>query len=322
LAKIALITGISGQDGSYLAELLLSKGYEVHGIIRRSSSFNTGRIDHIFNKIHLHYCDLSDGLNIFDVIHDVEPGEVYHLGAQSHVKVSFNSPVYTVDINATGTIRMLEAIRKINPEIRFYNAASSEMYGKVQEVPQTEITPFYPRSPYGCTKLFSYYATINYRESYDIHASNGVLFNHESPRRGGTFVTQKIVKGLVDIMLDRRDELVLGNLDAKRDWGHSRDYVRAMWLMLQQDKPGDYVIATGMSISVRQFIEKTIVYLEEHYDVRDLYSKIRTDKKYFRPSEVDELLGDASKAKRVLGWEPEISLDDMIAEMVQEAVCD
>jgi len=308
----ALIFGITGQDGSYLSELLLSKNYEVHGTIRRASTFNTERIDHIFNDIKLYYCDLSDGLNIFDIINDIRPHEIYHLGAQSHVLVSFKSPVYTTNINCLGTIQILEAIRKVDPYIRFYNAASSEMFGKVLEVPQTETTPFNPVSPYGCSKVYSYYVTKNYREAYNIHASNGILFNHESPRRGGTFVTQKIVKGIANIVKGKQEYLELGNLQAKRDWGHARDYVKAMWLMLQQDKPDDYVIAIGENHTVNEFLN-VVLTLARLTDKREKIIKINP--KYYRPNEVDELLGNATKARTILGWKPEVDFISLAEEM-------
>jgi GDPmannose 4,6-dehydratase len=324
ITKNALIFGITGQDGSYLAELLLSKNYEVHGVIRRSSTFNTKRIDHIFDKLKLHYCHITDGLSVFDIINTVRPNEIYNLAAQSHVKVSFDNPIYTSDVVAIGAIRILESIRKIDKNIKYYNAASSEMFGKIQESIQKETTPFYPRSPYACSKVFSFYTTINYRESYGIHASNGILFNHESPRRGDTFVTQKIVKGLVDIIKKKKNELVLGNLESQRDWGHAKDYVRAMWLMLQQDNPGDYVIATGKKYSVRYFLNKCIDYLAEKYVCSPsyLFDKIGIDKKYFRPTEVDVLVGDASKAKKALGWVPEYDLDGLIKDMIESYIND
>ncbi len=309
--KRALITGITGQDGSYLAELLLSKGYEVHGTIRRSSSFNTGRIDHILDKVHLHYSDLSDGSNLARLVRDVLPHEVYNLAAMSHVRVSFDEPEYTADVTGTGTARLLEAVRMHACEARFYQASSSEMFGKVQETPQSETTPFYPRSPYGCAKLFSHWLTVNYRESYRMHASCGILFNHESPRRGETFVTRKIAKAAARIHAGLQKELVLGNLDAKRDWGHARDYVRGMWMMLQQDKPDDYVLATGETYSVNDFAREAFRLLG-----MEAWDFIKYDSKYDRPAEVDLLLGDATKAKTVLGWEPSVSFRELVYEMV------
>tara|TARA_Y100000310_G_C20673753_1_gene811701 strand:- start:1816 stop:2874 length:1059 start_codon:yes stop_codon:yes gene_type:complete len=335
--KRALITGITGQDGSYLAEFLLSKGYEVHGIIRRSSSFNTNRIDHIFRdphenpKMKLHYGDLADSSSVNDLIRKIMPDEVYNLGAQSHVRVSFDIPEYTSDITALGTLRLLEAIRKFCPKAKFYEAASSEMFGKVVETPQTERTPFYPRSPYGISKLYSYWITKNYRESYGIFACNGILFNHESPRRGETFVTRKITRGLTKIKEGVQDTLFLGNLDAKRDWGHARDYVEAMWLMLQQPVADDFVISTGETHSVREFIEETLKELgieaesngkqgtEEEYIRKDNGKTIiKIDTRYFRPSEVDLLLGDSSKARNILNWEPKIKFKELVKEMIEE----
>ncbi|MCF6276319.1 MAG: GDP-mannose 4,6-dehydratase [Candidatus Magasanikbacteria bacterium] len=335
--KKALITGITGQDGSYLAEFLLEKGYEVHGIIRRSSSFNTGRLNHIYKdphdkgvKLFLHYGDLLDASNINKILNKVKPDEVYNLGAQSHVRVSFDLPIYTGDADGLGTLRLLEAIKNSGLNIKFYQAGSSEMYGKVKEVPQSEKTAFYPRSPYGCAKVYAHWLVVNYRESYDIFACNGILFNHESPRRGGTFVTKKIVDGLVAIKKGEQDKLYLGNLNAKRDWGYSKDYVRAMWMMLQQEKPNDYVIATGETHSVREFAEKTAQLLnmeiewrgeglqEIGIDKKTGKTIIEIDEKYFRPAEVDLLLGDSSKAKKELGWEPEVKFDDLIKIMVEE----
>jgi GDPmannose 4,6-dehydratase len=320
--KIALVTGITGQDGSYLAELLLAEGYEVHGILRRSSSFNTSRLDHIYQDPHqpsarlrLHYGDLSDAGALASVMRLVAPSEVYNLGAQSHVRVSFDMPVYTADTDATGAIRLLEAVReqqdRTGDPIRFYQASSSEMFGKVQEVPQTERTPFYPRSPYGCAKLFAHWATVNYRESYGMHASCGILFNHESPRRGETFVTRKITRAVGRIKLGLQKRLFLGNLDAMRDWGFAGDYVRAMWLMLRQDVPDDYVIATGAMISVREFCERSFGHVG--LDYRDF---VEVDSRYFRPAEVDELLGDSSKARRVLGWQPTVDVGQLAVMMV------
>tara|TARA_S200000501_G_scaffold204702_1_gene192421 strand:- start:6190 stop:7200 length:1011 start_codon:yes stop_codon:yes gene_type:complete len=331
--KIALITGVTGQDGSYLAELLLEKGYEVHGVKRRASSLNTERVDQIFDtnkNFKLHYGDLTDSTNLIRIIQEVQPDEIYNLGAQSHVKVSFETPEYTANSDAVGTLRLLEAIRILGMEkkVRFYQASTSEMFGKVQEVPQTENTPFYPRSPYGVSKLYAHWITKNYREAYGIHASSGILFNHESPRRGETFVTRKITRGMSRISVGMQDILYLGNLDAKRDWGHAKDYVRAMWMMLQQDEPDDYVIATGQQYSVRDFVEKTAPYFgisidwmgdglkEIGYDWNLKRPIVKVSDKYFRPTEVDSLLGDASKAKEKLGWEPEITFDNLIEDMV------
>ena len=327
--KVALITGITGQDGSYLAEFLLERGYEVHGINRRSSSINTIRIDHIFKKIQLHYGDLTDSTNLVRIIQKVQPDEIYNLGAQSHVKVSFEMPEYTGMVDGLGTLRILEAVRLLGMEkkTRIYQASTSEMFGKVQEIPQKETTPFYPRSPYGCSKVYAYWVTKNYRESYGMYSCSGILFNHESPRRGETFVTRKIVRGLKSISEGKQDVLVLGNLDAKRDWGHAKDYVEAMWLMLQQDEAEDFVIATGKQYSVKDFVEKAdeyfgmkIVWLkndseEVGYDMNTSRIVIRVDSKYFRPAEVETLLGDATKAKEKLGWEPKISFDQLVEEM-------
>ena len=327
--KVALITGITGQDGSYLAELLLSKGYEVHGIVRRSSLINTHRIDHIYNRINLHYGDLTDSTNIVRVIQKVKPDEIYNLGAQSHVKVSFEMPEYTADVDAVGTLRILEAVRLLGMEedVRIYQASTSEMFGLVQEVPQKETTPFYPRSPYGCAKVYGYWVTKNYREAYNMYACTGILFNHESPRRGETFVTRKITQALSRISVGLQENLYLGNLDAKRDWGHAKDFVRAMWMMLQQEKPEDYVIATGQQYSVREFVEKAAPYFgmkiewmgegekEVGFDWNTKKPVIYVDPKYFRPTEVESLLGDSSKAKKELGWEPEISFDELIEDM-------
>lgn len=311
--KKALITGITGQDGSYLSELLLEKGYEVHGIIRRSSSFNTGRIDHIFDRLHLHHGDLSDSSSVARLLHKIGPDEIYHLGAQSHVRVSFDTPEYTADVTGLATVRLLEAIRESGAKPRFYQASSSEMFGKVQEVPQCETTPFYPRSPYGCAKVFAYWATVNYRESYGIHASNGILFNHESPRRGQTFVTRKITRAVKRIRNGLQNELRLGNIDAKRDWGFAPEYVEAMWLMLQQEKPDDYVIATGETRSVREFLEEAFDYVG-----LDWHRHVVIDPKYFRPAEVDLLVGDPSKAKRQLGWEPKTTFKQLVRLMIDE----
>ena len=319
MSKKALISGITGQDGSYLAELLLSKGYEVHGIIRRSSSFNTDRIDHLYQdphihgvKLFLHYGDLSDSASLMRFVHELQPDEVYHLGAQSHVRVSFDVPEYTGDVTALGTTRFLEAIHETAPKARFYQASSSEMYGLVQAVPQREDTPFYPRSPYGAAKVYAYWMTVNYRESYKLHASNGILFNHESPRRGETFVTRKITRALARIKAGMQKELYLGNLEAKRDWGYAPEFVEAMWLMLQQDAGDDYVIATGETHSVQEFLEEAFGC--SNLDWRD-YVKI--DPRYYRPAEVDLLIGDASKAKRVLGWQPKTTFKELVRIMVK-----
>ena len=330
--KVALITGITGQDGSYLAELLLEKGYEVHGIVRRSSLINTHRIDHIYENpnLTLHYGDLTDATNIIGVIKKVEPDEIYNLGAQSHVKVSFETPEYTGNVDGLGTLRILEAVRLLGMEdkVRIYQASTSELYGLVQEVPQRETTPFYPRSPYGVAKLYGYWIVKNYRESYGLHASSGILFNHESPRRGETFVTRKITRGLSRISVGEQDVLSLGNLDARRDWGHAKDFVEAMWLMLQQDEPDDYVIATGVQYSVRDFVDAAAPYFgmkiewmgeglnEVGYDWNTKRTVIKVDPKYFRPAEVESLLGDASKAKEKLGWEPKISFTELVEDMV------
>jgi GDPmannose 4,6-dehydratase len=327
--KVALITGITGQDGSYLAELLLEKGYEVHGIIRRSSSINTDRIDHIFRNVKLHYGDLTDSTNIVAVIQKVQPDEIYNLGAQSHVKVSFEVPEYTADVDAMGTLRVLEAVRLLGMEdrVRIYQASTSELYGLVQEIPQKETTPFYPRSPYGVAKLYGYWITKNYREAYGMYACTGILFNHESPRRGETFVTRKITQALSKISVGLQDCLYLGNLNAKRDWGHAKDFVEAMWLMLQQDEPEDFVIATGVQYSVRDFVDEAAPYFgmkivwmgegvdEIGYDLNTNKEVIRVDPKYFRPAEVETLLGDASKAKEKMGWEPKISFKQLVEDM-------
>ena len=329
MTKVALITGITGQDGSYLAELLLEKDYEVHGMVRRSSLINTHRIDHIYEKIHLHYGDLTDATNIIGVIKKIEPDEIYNLGAQSHVKVSFEMPEYTGQVDALGTLRILEAVRLLGMEkkVRIYQASTSELYGLVQEVPQTEITPFYPRSPYGVAKLYGYWIIKNYREAYGLHASTGILFNHESPRRGETFVTRKITRGLSRLSVGEDDCLYLGNLNAKRDWGHAKDFVEAMYLMLQQDEPDDYVIATGKQYSVKDFVNKAAPYFgfniewrgegedEFGYDLVTNRTVIRVDEKYFRPTEVESLLGDFSKAKEKLGWEPKITIDQLVEDM-------
>ena len=309
--KRALITGITGQDGSYLAELLLAKGYEVHGLIRRSSSFNTQRIDRIFDRLKLHYGDLSDSGNLTTLLLHISPDEVYNLAAQSHVRVSFDVPEYTAQVTGIGCVRLLEAIRQLGLHPRFYQASSSEQYGKVQAVPQSETTPFYPRSPYAVAKQLAHWSVVNYRESYGMHASCGILFNHESPRRGETFVTRKIVKAAARIKLGQQDKLLLGNLDAKRDWGHAKEYVEAMWLMLQKDEPDDYVIATGETYSVREFL--TVAFEHLNLNWRDF---VDIDAKYYRPAEVDLLVGDASKAKAKLGWEPKIKFVDLVKEMV------
>lgn len=329
--KKALITGITGQDGSYLAELLLSKGYEVHGMIRRSSLINTHRIDHIFEKINLHYGDLTDATGLMGIIKKVKPDEIYNLGAQSHVKVSFEIPEYTAQVDGVGTLRVLEAVRLLGLEetTRIYQASTSELYGLVQETPQNETTPFYPRSPYGVAKLYGYWIVKNYREAYGMHCSSGILFNHESPRRGETFVTRKIVRALKAISEDRQVLLRLGNLDARRDWGHTKDHVRAMWLMLQQDTPDDYVIATGHQYSVRNFVEKCAPYFgyniewygkgddEIGLDRKTKKTIVQVDPNYYRPTEVDTLLGDPTKAKEKLEWEPEISFDELIRDMCE-----
>ena len=327
--KVALITGITGQDGSYLAELLLEKGYDVHGIVRRASLINTARIDHIFDKLTLHFGDLTDSTNLVSVIKKVEPDEIYNLGAQSHVKVSFEIPEYTGQVDGLGTLRILEAVRLLGMEdkVRIYQASTSELYGLVQEVPQRETTPFYPRSPYGVAKLYGYWIVKNYRESYGLHASSGILFNHESPRRGETFVTRKITRGLSRISTGQQDVLSLGNLDARRDWGHAKDFVEAMWLMLQQDQPDDYVIATGEQYSVRDFVNEAAPYFgmniewmgeglnEVGYDWNTKRPVIKVDPKYFRPAEVETLLGDPTKAKEKLGWEPKTSFKELVEDM-------
>jgi GDPmannose 4,6-dehydratase len=337
MSRRALITGITGQDGAYLAELLLAKGYEVHGLKRRSSSFNTDRIDHLYQdpherdaRLHLHYGDLTDSTNLIRVVQEVQPDEIYNLAAQSHVAVSFETPEYTANADAIGTLRMLEAIRilRLEQRTRFYQAATSEMYGRVLETPQRETTPFYPRSPYGAAKVYAYWITVNYREAYGIHASNGILFNHESPIRGETFVTRKITRGLARIREGLEECLYLGNLDALRDWGHARDYVRAQWLMLQQDQPDDYVIATGEQHSVRDFVQRAAwclgMQLEWHgegvaehaIERRSGHTVVRIDPRYFRPTEVESLLGDPGKARRVLGWSAEVPFEQLVQEMV------
>jgi len=317
--KKALVTGITGQDGSYLAEWLLDQGYEVHGLIRRASTFNTYRIDHLYRDPHersarlfLHYGDLSDASVLSSLLHKIKPDEVYNLGAQSHVRVSFDMPEYTGDTVGQGTLRLLDALRQVDNQARFYQASSSEMFGQVQAVPQKEDTPFHPRSPYACAKVYAFWLTVNYREAYGLHASNGILFNHESPRRGETFVTRKITRALAQILARRQSELFLGNLDAKRDWGYAKDYVRAMWLMLQQPQADDYVIATGETHSVREFLDEAFGCVG-----RDWHDFVKTDERYLRPSEVDLLLGDASKARRVLGWKPEVTFKDLVRLMVE-----
>ena len=334
---VALITGVTGQDGSYLAEFLLEKGYEVHGLKRRSSQFNTGRIDHIYKDPHeedvrffLHYGDLTDSSNLIRLVQEIEPDEIYNLAAQSHVQVSFDTPEYTADVDALGTLRLLEAIRTLDRtgETRFYQASTSELYGKVQEVPQSEETPFYPRSPYAAAKLYAYWITVNYREAYDIHASNGVLFNHESPRRGETFVTRKITRAAARIQAGLQEKTYLGNLDAERDWGHARDYVEGMWRMLQQETADDYVLATGRTTTVRRFCEMAFSAAgldlawegagedEKGYDADTGRCVIEVDPRYYRPTEVHQLLGDAEKAREQLGWTPSTSLEQMAEEMV------
>ena len=315
--KKALITGITGQDGSYLTELLLEKGYEVHGIVRRASNFNTDRIDHVYAdphdepKLHLHFGDLSESSVIDKLIREIQPDEVYNLGAMSHVKVSFEVPEYTGNVVGLGVLRLLEAIRNYAPKARFYQASSSEMFGKVIETPQKETTPFYPRSPYGVAKVYGYWITRNYRDSYDIHASNGILFNHESPRRGETFVTRKITRAVAHIKAGLQDKLYLGNLEAKRDWGYAKEYVEAMWLMLQQDEPDDYVIATNETHSVREFLQVAF----DHVSL-DWKKYVEIDPRYHRPAEVDLLIGDAAKARERLGWQPTVSFEELIAMMV------
>jgi GDPmannose 4,6-dehydratase len=314
--KKALITGITGQDGSYLVELLLKKEYEVWGIIRRSSSFHTGRIDHLYKdpheqpKLRLVYGDLTDGGNLSSIVNEIQPDEVYNLGAQSHVRVSFDMPIYTVNTDALGTLRLLEAVRGMKKPAKFYQASSSEMYGKVVEIPQTEKTPFYPRSPYACAKVYSFWQTVNYREAYKLFACNGILFNHESPRRGETFVTRKITRAATRIKLGLQDKLYLGNLDAKRDWGYAVDFVEAMWLILQQNKPDDYVIATGENHSVREFLDEVFGYLG-----LDWHKCVEVDPKYFRPTEVDVLQGDATKAAKILGWKPKTTFKELAKMM-------
>jgi len=335
--RIALITGATGQDGAYLAELLLDKGYIVHGIKRRSSSFNTARVDHLYQDPHgssvrffLHYGDMTDSTNLIRIIQEVQPTEIYNLAAQSHVRVSFETPEYTANADALGTLRLLEAIRilRLEEKIRFYQASTSELYGLVQEVPQRETTPFYPRSPYAAAKLYAYWITINYREAYKMHASNGILFNHEGPTRGETFVTRKITRAVAAIELGLQDKLFLGNLAARRDWGHARDYVEGMWLIVQQPEPDDYVLATGEEHSVREFVEQAFAHVgrtiewrgsdldEQGVDARDGRVLVEVDPRYFRPTEVDALLGDPSKARQKLGWRHKVSFDELVREMV------
>jgi GDPmannose 4,6-dehydratase len=309
--KKALITGITGQDGSYLAELLLEKGYKVHGILRRSSSFNTGRIDHILDQLHLVYGDLTDSGAITEVVSTVKPDEIYNLGAQSHVRVSFDAPRYTADVDAIGTLNLLQAVKAVKPDTRVYQASSSELYGRVLEIPQTESTPFYPRSPYGVAKQFAYWTAVNYRESYGTFASNGILFNHESPRRGETFVSRKITKAATRIKLGLQDTLLLGNLDAKRDWGFAKEYVECMWRILQHDTPDDFVVATGETHTVREFLEVAFGRLGLEWQ-----KYVVIDPKYYRPAEVDILLGDSSKAKCVLGWEPKVKFEELVCMMI------
>ncbi|MEM7556808.1 MAG: GDP-mannose 4,6-dehydratase [Cyanobacteria bacterium P01_A01_bin.84] len=322
-SKRALITGITGQDGSYLSELLMEKGYEVHGIIRRTSTFNTDRIDHIYEDPHqegarlfLHYGDLTDGTTLRRILEEVQPAEIYNLGAQSHVRVSFDSPEYTVDAVGMGTLRILEAIRdyqrRTGSEVRFYQAGSSEMFGLVQAVPQKEDTPFYPRSPYACAKVYGHWQTVNYRESYDMFACNGILFNHESPRRGETFVTRKITRAVARIVAGRQKKIYMGNLDSKRDWGYAKDYVKAMWLMLQQEKPDDYVIATNETHSVKEFLELAFKYVNLNWE-----DYIEFDQRYLRPAEVDLLIGDSTKARNHLGWTPSVTFEELVSLMVE-----
>ncbi|MCR6629405.1 MAG: GDP-mannose 4,6-dehydratase [Magnetospirillum sp.] len=339
--KVALVTGVTGQDGAYLSELLLAKGYEVHGVKRRSSSFNTGRIDHLYKDPHeadsrffLHYGDLTDSTNIIRLLQEVQPDEIYNLAAQSHVQVSFETPEYTANADAVGTLRLLEAIRilKLEDKSRFYQASTSELYGKVQEIPQRETTPFYPRSPYAVAKLYAYWITVNYREAYGIHASNGILFNHESPQRGETFVTRKITRAVAAISMGLQQTLYLGNIDSKRDWGHARDYVEGMWLMMQQPSADDYVLATGEVRSVREFVEMSFRHVgrtiewrgqgvdEEGVDGANGQVLVKIDPRYFRPTEVDYLQGDAGKAREKLGWVPKTSVEELAAEMVASDV--
>lgn len=337
--KVALISGITGQDGSYLTELLLKKGYEVHGIIRRSSSFNTFRIDHLYkdesilNKtLFLHYGDLTDSSNLNRLVEKIQPDEIYNLGAQSHVQVSFEIPEYTAEVDGVGTLRFLDAIRETGIKTKFYQASTSELYGKVQEIPQTEQTPFYPRSPYGVAKLYAYWIVVNYREAYNLFACNGILYNHESPRRGPTFVTKKIVDELNKILKGEIEHITLGNINAKRDWGHAKDYVEGMWKMLQVDKPDDYILATNKNYSIREFVELAFKLRgielawkghgldEVGYDIETNKTRIVISDKYFRPAEVDELLGDYSKAKKELGWEPKYSFEELVKEMIDDCI--
>lgn len=336
--RVALITGVTGQDGAYLAELLLKKGYVVHGLKRRSSSFNTGRVDHLYQDLHerglqfvMHYGDMTDATNLIRIIQETQPDEIYNLAAQSHVQVSFETPEYTANGDGLGTLRLLEAIRilKMEKRVRFYQASTSELYGKVQEVPQRETTPFYPRSPYAVAKLYAYWITVNYREAYGIHASNGILFNHEGPTRGETFVTRKITRAVAAIELGQQDKLFLGNLDAKRDWGHARDFVEGMWLIIQQPQPDDYVLATGEAHSVREFVEKAFSHVgkqigwrgtgidEKGFDTASNQVLVEVDPRYFRPTEVDLLIGDPSKARAKLGWQHKISFDTLVSEMME-----
>jgi len=341
-AKVALITGITGQDGSYLAEMLIEKGYLVHGIVRRASTMNTGRIEHLYadqkthkhGKMILHYGDLSDSTCLVKIIQKVQPNEVYNLGAMSHVKVSFDQAEYTADVDGVGVLRLLDAIITCNlhKKVRFYQASTSEMYGKVQEVPQSELTPFYPRSPYACAKVYAYWIVVNYREAYGMHASNGILFNHESPRRGNTFVTRKITRSVAKIHLGLQEYVTLGNLDSKRDWGHAKDYVEGMWMMLQQDKPADYVLATNETHSVREFVEKAFAHInvtirwegkgvdEVGYDAESGLRRIVISEKFYRPTEVDLLLGDSSKAQKSLGWKAKVKFDQLVREMVDSDI--
>jgi GDPmannose 4,6-dehydratase len=342
IRKVALLTGITGQDGSYLAELLLSKGYEVHGIIRRSSSFNTARIEHLYSNpvthteghMRLHYGDLTDSTNLVKLIYEIQPNEVYNLGAQSHVKISFDLAEYTAEVDAVGTLRLLDAIRTCNldKKIKFYQASTSELYGKVQEIPQTEKTPFYPRSPYGVAKLYAFWITVNYREAYNMYAVNGILFNHESPRRGDNFVTRKITRGVAKIHLGQQEFITLGNLDSKRDWGHAKDYVEGMWLMLQQDNPEDYVLATNEVHSVREFVEASFREINREIVWEGTGSdevgkeketgivRIKINPKYYRPTEVEYLQGNPEKAKRNLGWECKIKFDELVREMIKSDI--
>ena len=341
--NVALITGITGQDGAYLSELLLSKGYIVHGIKRRSSSFNTARVDHLYQDPHgaairffLHYGDMTDSTNLIRIIQEVQPTEIYNLAAQSHVRVSFETPEYTANADALGTLRLLEAIRilRLESRVRFYQASTSELYGMVREIPQRETTPFYPRSPYAAAKLYAYWITVNYREAYSMHASNGILFNHEGPTRGETFVTRKITRAVAAVELGLQRKLFLGNLAATRDWGHARDYTEGMWLMLQQPEPDDYVLATGEEYSVREFVERAFAYIgrkiewrgsgvaEQGFDARDGRVLVEIDPRYFRPTETDALLGDPSKARQKLGWHHKVSFDELVNEMVKSDLSD